>query len=209
MYNPSHFAEDRPEVLRSFLEANPFAILVTSGPEGPEASHVPTVLHPEAGLLRCHLARANGHWKTLNGARVLAIFQGAQHYVTPSWYPSKAEHGKVVPTWNYLAVHVRGRVRIFEDRDELLAHVAVLTDRNEREFAKPWSVDDAPRDYVEGLSRAIVGVEIAIESMEGKWKVSQNRTEADRAGVVDGLRGLGLNTATDMAEFVERQGFAK
>jgi transcriptional regulator len=208
MYTPGHFAEERPEVLQEFLGAHPFAVLVTCGEDGPEASHVPTLLHPDEGRLRCHLARANGHWKSLNGARVLAIFQGAHHYVSPSWYPSKAEHGKVVPTWNYLAVHVRGRARVFEDRDEIVAHVTALTARNEEGFPAPWSVADAPGEYIEGLSRAIVGVEIEIESMEGKWKVSQNRPAADRAGVVDGLRGLGTEAAREMAGFVDRGGFS-
>jgi transcriptional regulator len=196
MYNPSPFAEERIEVLRDFIGRNPLATIVTSGAEGPEATHVPVILHPEIGsngVLRCHFARANGHWKAIHGAPVLAIFQGPEHYISPSWYPSKDEHGKVVPTWNYVAVHVRGRGRIFEDRGELIEHVKALTALNESVFEKPWSVTDAPEDYVAALSKAIVGIEIPIDSIEGKWKMSQNRPEKDRRGVVAGLvaeRGL-------------------
>jgi transcriptional regulator len=190
MYNPAPFAEERIEVLHSFLRQNPFATLVTNGANGPEATHAPTIFHSDIGskgLLRCHFARANRHWRSLDCAAVLGIFQGVDHYISPSWYPSKEEHGKVVPTWNYVAVHVRGRGRIFEGRDDLVAHVTALTARSEQVFEKPWSVEDAPAEYIHSLTKAIVGIEIAIESIEGKWKMSQNRPEADRRGVVAGL----------------------
>jgi transcriptional regulator len=196
MYNPAPFVEERTEVLHAFLRQNPLATIVTNGAEGPEATHAPVILHPETGaqgVLRCHFARANKHWQSLDSAPVLLVFQGPDHYVSPSWYPSKQEHGKVVPTWNYVAVHVRGRGRVFEDSEELVAHVRDLTALQERNFELPWSVDDAPADYIQNMARGIVGVEITIESIEGKWKMSQNRPPADRRGVVAGLvaeRGL-------------------
>jgi transcriptional regulator len=212
MYNPAHFAEDRVEVLFEFIAQHPLATLVTCGADGPEATHVPVVPHPESGphgTLRCHLARANPHADLLDGANVLAIFQGESQYITPSWYPSKREHGKVVPTWNYLVAHVRGRARIFEDSARIVEHVKALTESQERIFEMPWSVDDAPRDYIDGLSKAIVGVEIMIDSLQGKWKVSQNRPDADRAGVVEGLKGIGTEPAAEMARFVSHRGFHK
>lgn len=132
---------------------------------------------------------------------VLAIFLGPEHYITPSWYPSKQEHGKVVPTWNYVAVHVRGHARLFENA-ELIQHLHSLTSQNEQAIENAWSVDDAPKDYIEGLSRAIVGIEVAIESIEGKCKLSQNRSKSDREGVVAGLNALGSPESVKMAELV-------
>jgi transcriptional regulator len=211
MYNPAPFAEERIDILHDLISRHPLGILVTCGVDGPEATHVPVILHPgigSNGVLRCHLARANAHWKSLEtAASVLAIFQGAQHYITPSWYPSKREHGKVVPTWNYLAVHVRGRARLFEDKAHLLEHLRELTAHNEASFESPWSVSDAPADYVRGLSRAIVGVEISIDSIEGKWKVSQNRPETDRRGVVEGLTSVHSAASLEMAALVKQRGF--
>lgn len=205
MYTPSLFVEERVEVLHSFIRQNPLAVIVTCGSQGPEATHVPVVLHADGGskgILRCHFARANSQWKTIESSpSVLAIFQGPQHYISPSWYPSKQEHGKVVPTWNYVAVHVRGRARLFENH-ELIEHIHVLTDQNEQAFGKPWSVDDAPKDYIEGMSRAIIGIEIAIDAIEGKWKLNQNRSKSDREGVVAGLRALGSPESVKMAELV-------
>lgn len=210
MYNPAPFPEERIEILHAFIGEHPLAAIVTCGEGGLEATHVPVVLHPDIGprgTLRCHFARANPQWKTIQSApTILAIFQGPQHYITPSWYPSKKEHGKVVPTWNYVAVHVRGRAKTFEDRDELVAHVSALTNQNERDFELPWSVSDAPREYVEAMTKAIVGIEIAIEAIEGKWKASQNRPVADRQGVVDGLTALGSPESLEMARIVRERG---
>jgi transcriptional regulator len=206
MYNPSSFAEDRIDVLHSFICQHPLAALVTCSSDGPEATHVPVVLHSDIGpkgVLRCHFARANNHWKTLQSSfAVLAIFHGPEHYITPSWYPSKQEHGKVVPTWNYVVVHVRGRARIFEEQGEMIQHLQALTDQNERAFEKRWSVDDAPKSYLVGLSRQIVGVEISIESIEGKCKLSQNRSESDREGVVAGLKAMNSPASLEMAQLV-------
>ena len=212
MYNPSHFVEQRPELLAEFIEAHPLAILISSDREGPQATHVPMVLHRDSGkygLLRCHLARANTQWKSITDSTpVLAVFSGAEHYITPNWYPSTAEHGKVVPTWNYLTVHVRGVGRELSD-DELLAHLKELTTRHEQPFPEPWTVDGAPADFIQALRKAIVGIEIEITSLEGKWKASQNRNEADRAGVIDGLTELKTPASLEMSEVVKLANQAK
>jgi len=210
MYTLACFAEKETEVLHAFLRQQPFATLVTCGAEGPEATHVPIAFHPETGaqgVLRCHLARANPQWKTVQSAMpVLAIFQGTNHYITPSWYPTKQEHGKVVPTWNYVAVHVRGRGRLFEDQSELIEHLRTLTNRNEEVFPQPWSIEDAPRNYIESLTQAIIGIEITIDTIEGKCKASQNQPEANQAGVVTGLRGINSPESLRMAQLVKQRG---
>jgi transcriptional regulator len=200
MYNPDPFAETRAEVLHAFIRAHPLGILVT---EGQEATHLPLFIDAPVGLLRCHMARANPQWQRLQTvSRALVIFSGAQHYISPSWYPSKQEHGKVVPTWNYVAVHVTGTARLFEDAPSLLRHLNELTDAQEASFPNPWSVDDAPPEYVANLAKAIVGIEIAIDSLVGKWKVSQNRSEADQLGVAAGLETLGTPASLEMANLV-------
>jgi transcriptional regulator len=210
MYNPAHFAESRIEILRDFIKAHPFGALVSNGENGLEASHLPVFLDDEQAtgkrLLRCHMARANRQWKAcVSAPSVLLIFTGPDHYISPSWYPSKEEHGKVVPTWNYAAVHVYGQVRLFEGTGELLNHIQELTNANESVFPVSWRVADAPPDYIEALTRSIVGLEISIERMEGKWKASQNRPLADQAGVIEGLEALGSEPALAMAELVKEK----
>lgn len=206
MYNPVSFAETNVDLLHAFMRAHPLGILVTNGPDGPEATHLPLFLdvgEAQNGLLRCHMARANPQWQGLQpGGRVLVIFNGADHYITPNWYPSKREHGKVVPTWNYAAVHVTGAARVFEDTPSLLRHLNELTDFAEAGFPEPWSVADAPPDYVEGMAKSVVGVEIAVERIEGKWKMSQNRPEADRQGVIAALDALGSHAGHEMANLM-------
>ena len=197
MYQPAHFVESRPEVLRRLVHEHPFGLLVTQDAQGITANSVPFFLDDDPaggpGVLRAHVARANPVWREARGdVESLVVFQGAQGYVSPAWYPSKAEHGKVVPTWNYVIVQGRGTVRFIEDPEWLRAFVARLTDRHEgeraaRDGSAAWAVTDAPPDYVETMLRAIVGVEMVLSSLVGKWKVSQNRSAADRAGVVDGL----------------------
>ncbi|MGA2711697.1 MAG: FMN-binding negative transcriptional regulator [Bryobacteraceae bacterium] len=203
MYNPDLFAETRLDVLHAFIRTHPLGILVTNGAEGPEATHLPLFLDTSAGLLRCHMARANPQWQQLKaGGQVLVIFSGPDHYVTPNWYPSKREHGKVVPTWNYLAVHVAGPARLFDDTLSLIRHLQELTDSQEAGFAAPWSVADAPPGYIEGMTKAIVGVEIAVERIEGKRKLSQNRSADDRQGVIAGLDELGSHASREMANLM-------
>jgi transcriptional regulator len=200
MYVPPHFSETRPEVLHALIRQFPLATLLSGTGATIECSHVPLFLDAEKQVLRGHLARANSHWQTLDGAEALAIFHGPSHYVTPSWYPSKQENGKVVPTWNYVVAHVRGRVQIVEDGEFLLHNVAELTSQQELERDDPWAVSDAPSDYIHGLTRAIVGLRLEISSIEGKWKLSQNRPLADRAGVRDGLAKLGTGGSLAMLD---------
>ena len=197
MYNPAPFQESRTEVLHDFIRQHPLGAVVTyTEASGLTASHIPMYL--EDGVLRCHLARANPQWELLAGAQsVLVMFGGAEHYVSPSWYPSKAEHGKVVPTWNYAAVHVHGKPRVLT-QDELVQLLHNLTDANEAALPKQWKIEDAPAEYIAALTKAIVGFEISIERIEGKWKHSQNRPEADRLGVIAGLQEVGTPQAAEM-----------
>lgn len=181
MYVPDYFREDRPDVLHDAMRRIGFATLVT---QGLDANHLPMLL--EGNVLRGHVARANPVWKAGEG-EALAIFLGPHAYVSPSWYPSKAETGKAVPTWNYITVHARGTINWVQDADWLRAHVGALSATHEAGRDQPWSITDAPASYVDGLLRAIVGFELTITKLEGKWKLSQNRDDADRAGVRESL----------------------
>ena len=191
MYTPTHFDERRPQLLHELMAQYPLAVVVAATAKGIEANHIPLMLRTwggTPGTLKGHIARANSLWRDLPaGAEVLAIFQGASHYISPNWYPTKREHGKVVPTWNYTVVHARGRIVWKQDAAWLRAFLETLTDRHERRYEARWQVSDAPADYIEQMLRAIVGFEIAIESLTGKWKLSQNRSADDRAGVVSSL----------------------
>ncbi|WP_149087139.1 FMN-binding negative transcriptional regulator [Pseudomonas prosekii] len=191
MYNPSSFAiEDLSELQQQILGTR-LAMLVTHGEQGLQASHIPLLLEAAEGAngtLYGHLAKANPQWKDLqDGAEALVIFAGADAYVSPGFYPSKAEHGKVVPTWNYVAVHAYGSAEVFTDAERLHTLVSALTDRHEANRADPWKVTDAPADYIDGMLRAIVGFALPIERLQGKRKLSQNRAVADVAGVREGL----------------------
>jgi transcriptional regulator len=196
MYRPSHFREDDPAAVTAFLSAHPLATLVGATAAGPVAEHLPMTLvrTPDgAPILVGHVARANDVWRQLpDGAPVIAVFTGASAYVTPSWYAAKRTTGEVVPTWNYSVVHARGTVRFSHDPDTLRAIVGRLTDVFEAARPAPWRVDDAPVSYVDGMLRAIVGVEIAVERFEAKVKASQNRSADDRARVADGLLETGV-----------------
>lgn len=191
MYQPPHFREDRLEVQHALMRAHPLGTLVTAGAGGLMANHVPMILDADGsgpGVLRCHLARANPQWRDLAaGAEALVIFQGPQAYVTPSWYETKRETHKVVPTWNYAVVHAWGAPRVVEDEAWLADQIAALTRAHEAARPEPWAVSDAPAPFVAAQLRGIVGVEIPIARIEGKWKVSQNRPAGDRAGVAAGL----------------------
>ena len=207
LYIPTHFREERSEVLHEFIRTHPFATLVTQGPEGIIASHIPMILDARAGsmgTLRGHLARANPQWNGFSqGTEALMIFNGPHHYISPSWYPSRTEHGKVVPTWNYVAVHAYGPIAIVEDRDRLLDHLRNLTDSQEAGNPDRWRVDDAPPEYVDGMMRGIVGIEIEIRKLEGKWKVSQNRSATDREATAARLREFGDENAVAVADLIE------
>ncbi len=177
MYTPDHFREDRPEVLRDAMRQIAFATLIT---RDLDANHLPMLL--EGDTLRGHVARANPVWKQGEG-EALAIFLGPHAYVSPGWYPSKAETGKAVPTWNYITVHARGRIRWIQDADWLRAHAGALSDAHEAGREQPWGIGDAPESYLAAMLRGIVGFELTVETLEGKWKLSQNRDAADRDGV--------------------------
>jgi transcriptional regulator len=207
MYVPRHFAETRVDVLHDLIRRHPLGTLVVAAPAGMEASHVPFEISPEPapfGTLRCHVARANPIWQLIAPDRqVLVVFQGEQGYVSPSWYVAKQENGKVVPTWNYAAVHAYGIATAVHDAAWLLRMVEDLTNRHEQARAAPWQVDDAPADYVEKLLGAIVGVEIPVTQLIGKWKVSQNRSVADRQGVIAGLESDGAPAQADVAALIK------
>lgn len=191
MYLPSAFRQDDLAELHAQMQASPFALLTSAGAAGVQASHLPLLLAPdegEFGTLYGHFARANPHWRDLQGgAEALAVFSGPDAYISPSWYAAKAEHGKVVPTWNYVAVHARGPVELIKEPERLLQIVSRLSDQHERVRERPWAVSDAPREYLDSMLRAIVGFALPIRRLEGKWKLGQNRSAADQAGVRDGL----------------------
>ncbi|MFH6599673.1 FMN-binding negative transcriptional regulator [Ectopseudomonas khazarica] len=191
MYCPSAFRQDDLATLHQQIQASGLALLSSAGEQGLQASHLPLLLEPhegEFGTLYGHFARANPHWRDLaTGTEALVVFSGADGYVHPGWYPAKAEHGKVVPTWNYIAVHAWGQAEVFDDPERLLRLVSRLSERHEQGRARPWAVSDAPRAYIDAMLRAIVGFALPIRRIEGKWKLSQNRSAGDQAGVRAGL----------------------
>lgn len=195
MYRPPAFREDRLPVLHALIATHRLGTIVTNGPDGLEANHVPFTLDPSRGprgTLKAHFAKANDQLAAFrDGGEALVIFQGAESYITPSWYPSKLEHGKVVPTWNFATVHAWGRPVVIEDPAWLLVQISELTDASEGERPAPWAVKDAPDAYVASQLKGIFGIEIEIARIDGKWKTSQNRPEADRIGVAEGLRAEG------------------
>jgi transcriptional regulator len=208
MYIPNANREDRLSVLHELMEDQPFASLITVGSSGLFASHIPMILEQNGskGLLKGHLSRANTQWQDYSpSVEALAIFSGPQHYITPSWYPEKQETGKVVPTWNYVVVHAYGYLKVIEDGEWLITHLRQLTNIHEAASPVPWQVGDAPADYVASQLKGIVGLEMAIERLEGKWKVSQNRSERDRDGVAKGLAELNTTESLAMKALVERR----
>jgi transcriptional regulator len=210
MYLPSHFSESRVDVMHALIRGHPLAALVTLGPDGLNANHIPMEVDAEPapfGTLRGHVARANPVWKDfVTDVEALVIFQGPSTYVTPSWYATKQSSGKVVPTYNYAVVHAYGPLRIIEGATWLRDLVTRLTNRFESPRDEPWKVTDAPADFVDAQLRAIVGIEIPITRLVGKWKMSQNRTAADRAGVVRGLRASADADAASIAQAVDQLG---
>ena len=192
MYLPAHFEEKRADVLHALIRSHSLGTLVTLNTASElQANPIPFLVEPGPqahGTLRGHVARANPMWRETRGdVDALVVFQGAQSYVSPGWYPSKAEHGKVVPTWNYIVVQARGRLRAIDDAVWLRALVARLTDRFESPQARPWGIGDAPADYIETMLRAIVGIEIELTSLVGKWKVSQNQPAVNQASLLEAL----------------------
>lgn len=216
MYQPAHFRVDDPAAQRALIAAYPLATLVVSTAQGLEVHHLPLAFAPDGDRLIGHVARANPLWSLEPAGEAVAVFRGPQGYVTPNWYASKAEHGRVVPTWNYAVVHVHGRLRWFagdtpEDDSRRHAIVAALTEASEAAHAEAlraaghpaapaWAVDDAPADWLATMRRAIVGLELEPTRIEGKFKLSQNRPPADRAGVVEGLRERGDAASAALTE---------
>jgi transcriptional regulator len=206
MYLPPLFREDRVPVLHEMIAEIGFGTLVTLGGDGLVASHVPMLIDPQPapfGTLRGHVARANPQWRDPSAAvEALAVFVGANAYITPGWYATKRQTGKVVPTWNYVAVHAYGKLEFFDDAERLLGVVTRLTDLHEAKSAVPWQVSDAPADFVQGMLRAIVGFALPISRLEGKWKMSQNRPAGEHDGIVAGLRAEGGEAEAAIADLV-------
>ena len=210
MYIPKHFDEPRTEVLHELMRSRSLATLVTLSGAGIVANHIPLLLSDASaplGTLCGHVSRANALWQDFDPkVEALAIFAGPDTYVTPSWYPTKNETGRAVPTWNYVVAHAYGTLRVIEDRAWLRAHVEELTRHKESPRKEPWKVSDAPEDYIERLLSGIVGLEMTLTRIEGKWKVSQNQPDINRDGVVRGLEEIGDDTSLAMAQLVKERG---
>jgi transcriptional regulator len=209
MYQVPQFREESLTVQHALIRENPLGLLISSGPDGVLANPIPFLLYEEGalGTLRCHLSRGNAQWQALRDSpEALVVFQGVDHYVTPSWYPQKAIDHKVVPTWNYAMVQARGRAIVVEDPAWLLANVSALADAHEGRRPRPWSVADAPEAFIASQLKGIVGVEIVIETIAGKFKASQNRPVADRMGVAEGLAAEGDARALAMRALVKARG---
>ncbi|MCC2959726.1 FMN-binding negative transcriptional regulator [Massilia sp. IC2-278] len=204
MYIPAHFAESRPEVLHDLIRRHPLGMLVTHGAAGLDANHLPFELDAASGSLGTlagHVARANPVWQQLrDGDEVMVIFRAADAYISPNWYPSKHEQHRQVPTWNYMVAHVHGRVRIVDDERFVRGIVGRLTKTHEASQALPWKMADSPREFIDGLLQAIVGIEIEITRLEGKSKLSQNKDARDLRGAIEGLAAVGRN---DVAEAMQ------
>lgn len=206
MYQPSYHREDRLEVQHDLIRRHPLGLVVTMGSRGLVANPIPFIVDAGAapkGVLRGHLARANEQWREVDASvEALVIFQGAHSYISPSWYATKRETGKVVPTWNYAIVQAHGPLKAIEDAAWLEAQIIALTRLNEGGRDRPWAVSDAPDGYIRAVMKGIVGIEIPISRVEGKWKLSQNRSRADRDGVIAGLRAQPDEASRAMADLV-------
>ena len=207
MYVPDHFSETRLEVLHQLVRDHPFAVLVTPSADGIDANHLPMEIDAQAGrygTLLGHVARTNPVWRTARGEEALAIFAGPHGYVSPGWYPSKTDSGKVVPTWNYAVVHAYGSLRVIEETAWLRAFIERLTDRHESSRTAPWHVRDAPTTFVDAMVRGIVGIEVEITRLVGKWKLSQNRSPEDQLGVIAGLNARDDAASHGLAALMDR-----
>lgn len=202
MYMPSYFRESRPELLHRLIQAYPFATVVTHAAGGFVANHLPFELVD--GLLHGHVARGN-ELAQLDGAEVLLVFQGPDGYISPNWYPSKHETGREVPTWNYVVVHVHGRLRVIDDAAWLRRLLETLTEHHEAGQPQPWRITDAPEDHIEKSLRAIVGLEVTIDRIDGKFKLNQNHPAPNRAGVIAGLRERDGDGDAELAAWMTQQ----
>lgn len=207
MYIPPSFEQPDIAAMHALMKSRPLATVVTLSLEGLEANHLPLHLSPEEGrfgVLRGHVARAN----PISGNRVpdveaLAVFHGPNSYVSPTWYPSKRQNGKVVPTWNYAVVHAHGTLNVIDDHAWLRDHLQAFTAQQEKAFSEPWTMTDAPAEFLERLVGAVVGIELVIKRIRGKWKAGQNQSQENRNGVVRGLQRVGTDEAREMAALVE------
>ena len=210
MYNPPLFREDRVPVLFDAIEKIGLGTLIAMTAEGLEANHIPMLVDPKPepfGTLLGHVARANPIWQNIEeGSDALAIFLGANAYISPSWYPSKKETGKGVPTWNYLAIHAYGKIRFYHDAAELKDHVGALSDAHETGMPEPWAISDAPADYIETMVQRIVGFRLTVTRLEGKWKMSQNREAKDTDGAREGLLRQGGEQRKAVADTMAKLG---
>ncbi|MFP4592565.1 FMN-binding negative transcriptional regulator [uncultured Ralstonia sp.] len=201
MYVPAHFDESRTEVLHDLITQNPFGTLVTHGKSGLDANHIPFLLNPEEGklgVLHAHVARVNPVWQDVaNGDEVLVIFRAGDAYISPNWYPSKQEHHKQVPTWNYRVAHAHGRITIHDDERFVRGVVARLTRNHEAPLPAPWKMSDGPKDYIDAMLKMIVGIEIEITRLEGKLKLGQNKEARDIRGAGEGLKARGEDVIGD------------
>jgi transcriptional regulator len=208
MHIQTHFEESRPIVLHELIRAQPLATFIVVLDGEIVVNHMPFIVaadEGDCGVLRAHLPIGNSLWQALNGPRkAVAVFQGPSSYITPSWYPSKHQHGKAVPTWNYVVVHAHGRQNAIQDPAWLLDHVNEMTNKQESAQGLPWKVSDAPEDFTDKMLSRIVGIEMPISSLQGKWKVSQNRPEADRLGVAAGLLNQGDESSLAMEALVRQ-----
>ena len=202
----NQFKETDIDILQELIKSNSLGTWITSKEDELEVNHIPFILDEaqgKYGVLRGHVSIANPVWKSLPTAKQsIVVFQGPQAYITPSWYASKQEHGKVVPTWNYVVVHAHGRPSAIRDEAWLLDHLSALTDYYESTQAQPWKVSDAPENYINKMQKAIVGIEIPIESLVGTWKTSQNKNQPDKAGIIEGLRASDDSESLEMASHV-------
>lgn len=206
MYTPTQFQEKNIDVMHQLIDKNPLATLVTLSSQGINANHIPLQLISKSsgwGTLHGHIARSNPIWTDYEkNTDALAIFQGPNAYISPSWYPSKKENPKVVPTWNYVVVHAYGRIRIIDDASWLYSHLDQFSQQHETIFPEPWKISDAPAEFTSKLIENLLGIEINISRLIGKWKVSQNQSAQNRHGVVEGLRRLDSSAAKEMAAIV-------
>lgn len=209
MYQPNHFEENRPEVLRAVVRQHPLALLVTLSDTGLQADPVPLLWREDAQgqvVLAGHVARANPLWqRTRLDTDVLTVFQGPQHYISPGWYATKAAHGRVVPTWNYVTVQARGPLRVVQDAAWLRQLVQDLTAQQEAPMPQPWQVADAPTDYIDKMLAAVVGIEITVTQWSGKWKTSQNQPPENQHSLAQALDVQGSQTAAAMAALVRER----
>lgn len=202
MYIPAHFAEQNTEALRTLIKAYPLGTWVVPDEIGLTINHVPFLLDTDHNQLLGHVARANPVWKATNKTAAV-VFQGPQGYISPSWYPSKHEHHRAVPTWNYAVAHVHGTFEVIQDREWLLSHITQLSNEHEANQIQPWHISHSPHEYIDKMVSAIVGIRVHIERIEGKFKLSQNRSKADLLGVLAGLNASQSNNKASLAAFMQ------